>query len=46
MEAFVEAHGAQLEAIQFPKQLIPRLYEKLAGEVFDAGGRPLLICSV
>lgn len=37
MEAFVEAHGAQLEAIQFPKQLIPRLYEKLAGEVFDAG---------
>ncbi len=34
---FLRLHGAQLEAIGFPPSLLPRLQQKLAADVFDAG---------
>lgn len=36
-EDFIVGHSAQLSAGVIPKSLWPRLYEKVRGEVFDAG---------
>lgn len=35
---FLRLHGQQLEAVGFPPSLIPALQQKLAEDVFDAGG--------
>ena len=37
LDGFLDVHEAQLRQMRFPAALHARLYEKLRGEVFDAG---------
>jgi len=42
-EDFIAFHGIQLYAVQFPRELEHRLYDKLMAQIFDIGNKVKII---